>query len=101
MSDEKKIDALTAERDDANAAMHAALRLVTDLRWALGDDGGRMQSELIAFAKQTLKDAERYRYLREDFSPSGLNIDGNHAWVYRRNATLKGPSLDAAIDAAM
>jgi hypothetical protein len=29
----------------------------------------------------------------------GLNIDGNHAWAYRRNATLKGPTLDAAIDA--
>jgi hypothetical protein len=31
----------------------------------------------------------------------GLNIDGNHAWAYRRNATLKGPNLDSAIDAAM
>jgi hypothetical protein len=47
------------------------------------------------------KDAERYRFLCGDFSPMGLNIDGNHAWAYRRNATLKGPSLDAAIDAAM
>jgi len=47
------------------------------------------------------KDAERYRYLRDDFSPMGLNIDGDHAWAYRRNATLKGPNLDAAIDAAM
>lgn len=46
-------------------------------------------------------DAERYRFLRQDFSPIGLNIDGNHAWAYRRNATLKGPNLDAAIDAAM
>jgi hypothetical protein len=46
------------------------------------------------------KDAERYQFLRGDFSPMGLNIDGNHAWAYRRNATLKGPSLDAAIDAA-
>jgi hypothetical protein len=47
------------------------------------------------------KDAERYRFLRKDFSPMGLNIDGNHAWAYRRNATLKGPTLDAAIDAAI
>jgi hypothetical protein len=45
-------------------------------------------------------DANRYRFLRADFSPMGLNIDGNHAWAYRRNATLKGPTLDAAIDAA-
>jgi len=47
------------------------------------------------------KDAMRYRWLRQDFSPMGLNIDGNHAWVYRRNFSLKGPTLDAAIDAAM
>ncbi len=45
--------------------------------------------------------AKRYQFLRDDFSPMGLNIDGNHAWEYRRNATLKGPSLDEAIDAAM
>jgi hypothetical protein len=45
--------------------------------------------------------ATRYQFLRNDFSPMGLNIDGNHAWSYRRNATLKGPSLDSAIDAAM
>lgn len=47
------------------------------------------------------KDAERYRFLRSDFSPMGLDIDCNHAWAYRRNATLKGPNLDAAIDAAL
>ena len=47
------------------------------------------------------KDAERYRFLRQDFSPMGLDIDCNHAWAYRRNATLKGPNLDAAIDAAL
>lgn len=46
-------------------------------------------------------EAKRYRFLRGDFSPMGLNIDGNHAWAYRRNATLKGPNLDAALDAAM
>ncbi len=45
--------------------------------------------------------AKRYQFLRNDFSPLGLNIDGNHAWVYRRNAMLKGPSLDEAIDIAM
>lgn len=47
------------------------------------------------------RDAARYRFLESDFSPMGLNIDGNHAWAYRRNATLKGPTLKAAIDAAL
>ena len=46
------------------------------------------------------KDAERYRKLEHDFSPMGLSIDGNHAWVYRRNFSLRGPTLAAAIDAA-
>lgn len=54
-----------------------------------------------AEAKRNEMEAARYRFLKRDFSPLGLNIDGNHAWAYRRNATLKGPSLDAAIDAAI
>lgn len=54
-----------------------------------------------AEAKRNEMDAARYRFLRHDFSPMGLNIDGNHAWAYRRNAMLKGPNLDAAIDAAI
>lgn len=49
----------------------------------------------------TRRDAKRYQFLRADFAPMGLNIDGNHAWAYRRNAMLKGPNLDAAIDAAI
>ena len=54
-----------------------------------------------AEAKRNEMEAARYRFLRRDFSPMSLNIDGNHAWAYRRNATLKGPNLDAAIDAAI
>ena len=64
MSYATKIEELVAERDEANCAMSSALRLVADLRWALGDEGRRMQAELIEYAKQTLKDAERYRWLR-------------------------------------
>ena len=47
------------------------------------------------------KDAERYHKLRDDFSVMGANIDGQHSWVYRRNFSLRGPTLDAAIDAAI
>ena len=46
-------------------------------------------------------DAERYRFLRKDFSVMGANIDGQHSWAYRRNFSLRGPTLDAAIDTAM
>lgn len=56
--------------------------------------------ELRTEAEALRADAERYRFLERDFSPMGLNADGNHAWAYRRNATLKGPTLSAAIDAA-
>ncbi len=69
-----------------------------------GDYGKEAAALLLAQAAELeslRRDAERYRWLRDDFSPMGLNIDGNHAWAYRRNATLKGPNLDAAIDAAM
>lgn len=45
--------------------------------------------------------AAMYRELRRDFSPMGMNADGQHAWVYRRNATLKGPTLDDALRTAM
>lgn len=57
--------------------------------------------QLIEELNALRKDADRYRFLRIDFSPMGMSIDGDHAWAYRRNATLKGPSLDAAIDAAI
>lgn len=47
------------------------------------------------------QDAERYRFLRDDFSVMSANIDGQHSWAYRRNFSLRGPTLDAAIDASM
>lgn len=46
-------------------------------------------------------DAMRYRRLREDFSAASLDIDGKNVWAYKRNYTLLGPTLEAAIDAAM
>lgn len=54
-----------------------------------------------AEAKRNEMDAARYRFLKHDFSVMSPNIDGNHAWAYRRNFSLKGPNLDAAIDAAI
>ena len=66
-------------------------------RLALVAERDRLRAEVEALRA----DAGRYQFLRGDFSPMGLNIDGQHAWAYRRNATLRGPTLDAAIDAAM
>jgi len=61
----------------------------------------RENTQLRAQVAVLERDAARYRFLKSDFSPMGLNIDGNHAWAYRRNLSLKGPSLGAAIDAAI
>jgi len=47
------------------------------------------------------KDADRYEFLRKDFSPVSLNIDGKHCWVYRRNFSLLGATLNEAIDKAL
>jgi hypothetical protein len=117
MSYASKIEDLIAERDELRRQVH-------NLNWALSMPGFEQmatpedQAEHEAGAAAVdavlarmehnkeqhdamVKDAERYRFLRGDFSLMVLNIDGNHAWGYRRNATLKGPTMDAAIDAAM
>jgi hypothetical protein len=40
------------QRDNEAAASFAALRLVSDIRFALGDNGKRMQDELVAWCKE-------------------------------------------------
>jgi hypothetical protein len=62
-----------------------------------GTEAQRDSTELEALRK----DAERYRFLRNDFSAASLNIDGNHSWAYRRNFSLLGSTLDEAIDKAI
>lgn len=59
-----EITQLRAKLDDARSDMVAALSLVADVRAAIGDDGKRMQSELIEYCKAMKRDAERYRWLR-------------------------------------
>lgn len=94
-------EALTAERDDAVRGMTSALRLVCDLRWALGDRGGRMQPELLEFARQMRKDAERYRWLRDNgTSEWGICVwgDDDQEWAQDIRAA---DVVDREIDAAM
>lgn len=68
-------------------------------------DGGWTFKGFTAWAQALEADAKRYRFLRNDFSVMGPNIDGHidgqHSWAYRRNFSLRGPTLDAAIDTAM
>lgn len=48
----KAFAAMRKERDDAKADATAALDLVSRIRFALGDNGKRMQDELIEYCKE-------------------------------------------------
>ena len=81
---------LEAEKAEADANQIAALDLVSRIRFALGDNGKRMQGELIVYCAEAVKDAERYRHL------SNLRVG---AWIGEDGKEY--PSLSAAIDTAM
>lgn len=70
-----------AERD----ADGACVALVADIRFACGDNGKRMQPELVEFIRGLALDAGRYRWLREKDNADMLAED----------------VIDAAIDQAM
>ena len=91
--------AADAQRDRAEKA-DAAL---ADLKIKMAGNSRDYEvllAELGAEIARLREDAERYHFLRRDFNVSSPNIDGNHAWAYRRNFSLKGPTLGAAIDTA-
>lgn len=50
---------LKRQRDNEVAASAAALRIVADIRFALGDDGKRMQDELVCWCKELRQDTVR------------------------------------------
>lgn len=49
------------------------------------------------------RDAERWRWLRNHarIFRQSPDMSGNHYWMVQTTTTLRGPTLDAAIDAAM
>lgn len=53
----RSINALEAERDEAGRQQAAALTLVSHIRQALGDNGRRMQDELIEHCRELAKAA--------------------------------------------
>ena len=60
-----------AERD----ADGACVALVADIRFACGDNGKRMQPELVEFIRGLALDAGRYRWLRENDNADMLAED--------------------------
>jgi len=79
------------------------------------DEGTRKVRELLADARrdpqsqgekavasEDARDAERYRFIKSKTKTFSLDMGGNHTYVMDFSiARLRGPSLDAAIDAAV
>ena len=91
---EELLYALEAAREDACVA------LVADIRFACGDNGNRMQPELVEFIRELAADAERYRWLVDSgkFCPAF----GSGGWGLRAGGFGRSSKtdLDAAIDQA-
>ena len=73
------------------------LKVLTDIRWALGDNGKRMQSELVEYARQIKKDADEVFRLRErvrDLEADKLDPNGQDPIPLGqpRNKRLLGPN---------
>lgn len=84
----------------------AALALVADVRFAVGDDGKRMQPELMEYLRGLAADAARYRWLRRKFGIVAA-VDGAQFCALNMPVPTRdivpdaAAELGAAIDAAM
>lgn len=101
------------QRDEARAECEALratqsdtlLRLLCDLRFALGDNGARMQHDLVEYARGMRADAERWREFRTfvvgKSTPGFLN-GKPAAYMVLPAITVPrvGMTLDESIDAA-
>ena len=90
-----------------NEESTAALALLSRMRFACGDNGARMQDELEEYLRELKRDAERYRWLRDDVPwllTSGSDGTRITAYMMGINIASIGPysdEFDEAIDAAM
>lgn len=91
--------ALEAAREDACVA------LVADIRFACGDNGKRMQPELVEFIRGLAEDAERWRFGRDRgfpvFGYFDIKIDSPEWGIcVAAGVTHKGRTPEDAIDQA-
>jgi hypothetical protein len=70
------------------------LKILTDIRFACGDNGLRMQDELIEYIRQLKIDADRYKWLKIDPSADDILLQ-----MY--SGELKKNAIDNAIDFMM
>lgn len=63
----------------------------------------RREIEALKAERDALRrDAERWQEARKHFRILSADMGSNHAWAWHgTSARLRGPSIDAAIDAAM
>ena len=96
---------------EPGAPLKAATRvegLTTKEAWWAGFRAGKglpadtPRQEALSQLAEAQRDAERWRWLRDHARIFRQNPDmsGNHYWMVQATTTLRGPTLDAAIDAA-
>jgi len=83
---------------EANAVYIAAIKLVSNIRFASGDNGLRMQPELIDFIAELAKDAGRYRHIVHRLWPDGTQTGVSMPRDYSTATKLE---CDEGIDVAM
>lgn len=54
----KKLEKVTNQRDDLHGCVDEMIRLVTDIRFAIGDNGKRMLDEFVEYAKKIKRDRD-------------------------------------------
>ena len=78
-------------------------QICTDATGEPGDwNGAEPVRALKAQLAEARRDAERWRWLRDHarIFRQSPDMSGNHYWMVHATTTLRGPTLDAAIDAA-
>lgn len=102
-----RIEELETDLQLAYETQHDLLHLIAEIRHACGDNGKRMQDELVEYVGEMAKDAGRYQWLRG--LPKGINHHGMMIQICKHRAppndwvvdTVRREWMDEAIDAAM
>ena len=89
---------------EAESALEEVAALRADLDRAIVNfgDAAATVCDLRAQLAEAQKDAERWRWLKDHarIFRQSPDMSGNHYWMVHATTTLRGPTLDAAIDAA-
>lgn len=88
-------------RAAVNVNVAALISLLVDIRFAAGDNGKRMQDELVEHIRELRCDADRMDWISK-YTRCDPDMGGNHHWWPSSfNQRIRGATFRAAIDAAM